>query len=140
RVEIFDNDIGANQTANVLITSYFSAEYSGEREQAASFDPYPETIFIYGNRFAAGGNNPDRTELEQLRVAAFGEDGNLPDIVWDGISNPDKSGTEFAICVDNGEAIMINIDAGNDYQNVTTEMAGHTCAHDKLSEVTLASR
>ena len=46
KVEIFNNRIGDNKTANVLISSLFSAEYSAERGTAAAFDPYPETIFI----------------------------------------------------------------------------------------------
>ena len=140
RVEIFDNDIGNNQTANVLITSYFSAAYSDERESAASFDPYPETIYIYDNAFSSGGGAPDREELEQLRVAMFGEQGNLPDIVWDGFVNPEKTGAAYSICVNNGDSLVMNIDAGNGYKDVTTDMAAHTCDHEKLSAVTLAIR
>ena len=68
RVEIFGNEIFDNQTANILISSYFSAGYSKDRETAASFDPYPETIYIYGNNFRGGGKAPDREELETLRV------------------------------------------------------------------------
>jgi parallel beta-helix repeat protein len=135
-VEIFDNEIRNNQTANVLISSFFSASYS-DRETAPAFDPYPETIYIYGNTFEGGGTAPDRPELEALRVAMFGEDGALPDIVWDGISNSEKSGPDYAICVENGDAVVLNVDAGNDNANVTMDMASHTCEHDKLPGVTL---
>ena len=44
RVEIFDNEIKDNQTANILISSYFSANFAGQRELADEFDPYPEQI------------------------------------------------------------------------------------------------
>ena len=138
RVEIFDNEIRNNNTANVLISSFFSASYS-DRETAPTFDPYPETIYIYGNTFEGGGAAPDRDELETLRVAMFGEEGRLPDVVWDGIANPEKPGGEFAICVNNDGVVVLNVDAGNGYQNVTTEMEGHRCDHDKLSEVELAA-
>jgi parallel beta-helix repeat protein len=138
KVEIFSNEIADNNTANVLISSFFSASYS-DRETAPTFDPFPETIYIYDNTFTGGGAAPDRPELEQLRVAMFGEDGSLPDVVWDGIANPEKSGSEFAICVNNGDAAVINVDAGNNYENVTVDMTGHTCDHEKLGEVTLAT-
>jgi len=139
KVEIFENEIADNQTANVLISSFFSASYS-ERKTAPQFDPFPETIYIYDNTFSGGGNQPDREELEQLRQLLFGEAGSLPDIVWDGIANPDKTTSEFAICVNNGEAIVINVDSGNGNENVTVDMEAHTCDHKKLGEVTLAGR
>jgi parallel beta-helix repeat protein len=138
RVEIFGNEIANNNTANVLISSFFSASYS-DRETAPQFDPFPETIYIYDNAFEGGGASPDRPELEQLRLAMFGETGTLPDIVWDGIANPEKGGPEHAICVNNGDAMLINVDAGNDYANVSVDMTAHSCDHEKLSPVTLAA-
>ena len=138
KVEIFDNEISDNRTANVLISSFFSAAYSA-RETAPTFDPYPETIYIYDNAFTGGGDAPDRDELEQLRAAMFAESGRLPDVVWDGIANPDKADGEHAICVNNGEAVLLNIDAGNNYENVSTDMAAHSCDHQKLAEIVLTT-
>jgi parallel beta-helix repeat protein len=138
KVEIFENEISNNQTANVLISSFFSASYSA-RETAPHFDPYPETIYIYDNAFSGGGDAPDREELEQLRGALFAEAGRLPDVVWDGIANPEKAGADYAICVNNGEAVLLNVDAGNNYENVSTDMAGHSCDHDKLTEIVLTT-
>ncbi|MCB1685770.1 MAG: parallel beta-helix domain-containing protein [Pseudomonadales bacterium] len=139
RVEIYSNEIRNNQTANVLISSYFSAGYSSDRETAPNFDPYPETIYIYDNHFEGGGNAPDRPQLEALRVALFGAEGRLPDVIWDGFVNPALNGAEYAICVNNGESLVLNIDAGNENRNVTTDMTAHRCDHPKLSGVTLAA-
>lgn len=138
RVEVFENVIGDNSTANIIISSYFSAGYSEERTPVPTFDPYPETIYIYANVFSPGGDAPGRQDLDELRVAAFGEQGRLPDILWDGLRNPEKMDEAFAICVDNGEAVVFNIDAGNEYQNPGVDMAAHACAHAKLSEIVLA--
>lgn len=137
KVEIFDNRIRNNNTANVLISSFFSAAYS-DRETAPTFDPYPETIYIYDNEFEGSGRAPDREQLEQLRVAVFGADGSLPDVVWDGIFNPEKTGPAYAICVNNGDAVLLNVDAGNDSANVTVDMTAHSCDHEKLAPVILA--
>ncbi len=139
KVEIFANRIGNNQTANVLISSVFSAGYS-ERTFADAFDPYPETIYIYDNEFSPGGNAPDREELETLRIAAFGADGRLPDIVWDGVTNPERDDSLGVICVDNGEATVVNVDAQNGYKNISTDMTNHRCTLEKLAEVTLTVR
>jgi parallel beta-helix repeat protein len=138
KVEIFENEISDNQTANVLISSFFSASYSA-RETAPHFDPYPETIYIYDNAFSGGGDAPDREELEALRGAMFAASGRLPDVVWDGISNPEKASGDYAICVNNGDAVLLNIDAGNNYEHVSTDMAAHRCDHKKLAEISLAA-
>jgi parallel beta-helix repeat protein len=138
KVEIFGNEIADNKTANILISSYFSAGYSTEdRETAAAFDPYPEDIYIYDNTFRAGGNAPDREELEMLRTAVFGEDGSLPDVVWDGYVNPDREGS--VICVGDADTVIINVDAGGNYENVTVDMTDHNCELEKLAEIELAT-
>jgi len=138
KVEVFENEIADNRTANVLISSFFSASYSA-RDTVPDFDPYPETIYIYDNAFSGGGDAPDREELEALREAMFAETGRLPDVVWDGISNPEKADPAHAICVNNGDAILLNVDAGNDYESVSVDMSGHSCDHEKLSEIVLAT-
>lgn len=138
KVEIFNNRIGENNTANVLISSAFSAAYSSEREAAASFDPYPETIYIYDNAFGPSGMAPDREELDALRRAMFGDEGVLPHIVWDGVVDPGKPGAGFGICIEDDDATFVNVDAANDYQSPSMDMAPHRCKHDKLESVELA--
>jgi parallel beta-helix repeat protein len=138
RVEIFDNTIGDNQTANILISSAFSAAYSADRETATDFDPYPEDIYIYGNDFGPGGAKPDRPELDTLRRAAFGDDGRLPDIVWDGVTNPDRAAEGAVLCIANDDVSFIDVDAANDYANPSTDMGPYACEAEKLEQVTLA--
>jgi parallel beta-helix repeat protein len=142
KVEIFDNDIADNNTANVIVSSYFSAAYSGDREQAATFDPYPESIFIYNNRFKGGGGAADRDALETLRKAMFGEDGHLPDIVWDGVVDPaklidGKLPDALALCVGKDGATVLNADGGNNYAAPRLEQSAHTCTLPKLQPVVL---
>ena len=138
RVEVFDNRISFHRTGNILVSSYFSARYAGEREVQPAFDPYPETIFIYGNTFGPGGDAPDSPDLETVRTALYGAAGHLPDIVWDGFRHPDRDAAEFAICVDNAPAELLDLDARNGYAEPRTDPAAHTCAHGRLSAVDLA--
>lgn len=122
RVEIFDNDIVDNQTANVIVSSYFSTGYMNEQGVAKAFDPYPEEIHIHDNRFKGGGDKPDGLDLKALKVAMFGLNGRLPDVLWDGYVNTARAGGA-QVCVDNGAAATLNADGPNKYKNprVVTE-------------------
>ena len=144
KVEIFENSIKNNKTANVVISSYFSTGYFGEREAAEDYDPYPEAILIADNDFEGGGEAPDMAELEQLRVAMFGEDGRLPHIIWDGFFNDEKSENgqllpEYAICVSQGEDGVMNVDSPNGFSNPTLGLDGHSCELPRLSPISLAA-
>lgn len=138
KVEIFNNNVSNNDTANVLVSSYFSANYAGQRELAAEFDPYPEEIFIYDNNFEGGGTSPGADYLIQLRDAIFGADGAFPDIIWDGIVNPDKNPELAVICVQNQDSLLLNIDAGNEFANPSVDMNAHNCNVEKLAAIDLA--
>lgn len=145
RVEIFDNDIADNDTANIIISSYFATGYQGTREMAAAYDPYPETIYVYNNRFSGGGSSPDGLDLKALKLLMFGIGGSFPDILWDGYVNAEKLNvdgslqTEYAICVNNGDAQVLNADLPNGSDNVVVDDAQHRCDHDKLPAVVLAA-
>ncbi len=140
RVEIFSNYIGDNKTANIIIGSYFTAAYFSNKEAMVDgFDPYPEGILIYANKFSGGGEAPEKLDWEALREANFGTNGSLSDIVWDGYTNPakEKLAASDKICVDNAQANIVNIDAANNYKNVNKSMRPHHCLLPKLPAITL---
>jgi len=145
KVEIFDNDIADNDTANIIISSYYSTGYQGTRETVEHYDPYPETIYIYGNRFSGGGESPDGIELKTLKVALFGINGRFPDVLWDGFVNSEKTDAnghlepEFAICIDDDSVQVLNADLANDSDNITTDSTQHRCKHAKIPPVSLAT-
>ena len=145
KVEIFDNDIADNDTANIIISSYYAANFQGTREMAADYDPYPEAIYIYGNRLSGSGSSPDGLDLKALKVAMFGLTGSLPDILWDGYVNADKVDSdgdllaEYAICVDNDAAEILNADLPNGSDNMVVGAPQHSCQHEKLPAVVLAA-
>lgn len=140
-VEIFQNVIKDNDTANIVISSYYSTGYTG-RGTSDAFDPYPEAIFVYGNEFEGGGESPDGVELQALRVAQYGLTGSFPDVIWDGFVNPEvlQDGVlpaEKKICIRNGDIKVLNVDAPNNFANVTDDSAEFDCELPKLSAVTL---
>ena len=145
KVEIFDNDIADNNTANIIISSYYSTGFQGTRDVAEHYDPYPETIYVYGNRFSGGGESPDGIELKALKVALFGLTGSFPDVLWDGFVNSEKTDAnghlkaEYAICVDDPHAEVLNADLANDSENITTDSTQHRCQHEKIAPVNLTT-
>ena len=141
QVEIFDNEIADNKTGNIIISALFSAGYS-DSAMSADFDPYPESILIKDNRFSGGGNAPDGMDFQALRIAKFGPTGRFPDILWDGYVNPKRlvNGqlpAALRICIDNGEAGILNVDGPNKYANPNTDMTPHKCTLPRLSPVVL---
>ena len=144
KVEIFDNVIADNNTANIIISSYYATGYQGSREMAEDYDPYPEAIYIYENEMSGGGTSPDGLDLKALKVATFGIGGAFPDVIWDGFVNADKVDgdgrlmPEYAICVDNGNSEVLNVDMGNGHENIVVGDEQHRCQHEKLTPVELA--
>jgi len=143
QVEIFDNDIKDNKTANVIIASVFSSGLSQDG-MSDDFDGYPEGIYVYGNRMGGGGKNPDGLDLQALKIAKFGPMGAIPDVLWDGYVDPAKQAdgatpAALRVCVDNEGAEVINVDAPNGFKN--PDMATETvrCALEKLPAITLAN-
>lgn len=135
KVEIFANDIANNRTANIIVSSGFSSNFEGDYETAESFDPYPEGVYVYGNSFDGGGNNPDSIELQALRVALFGLTGHIPDVLWDGYVNADAADAGPVLCVENGESEVLNADGPNDYGDPRVE--DHACSLPKLAPIRL---
>lgn len=141
-VEIFDNRIRDNNTSNIIISSLFTTGYS-EASMADTFDPYPESIYIYGNEFSGGGAAPGTDDLNALKTAMFGADGNLPDILWDGFVDADKlvdgvMPAALRICINNGEAQMLNADSEHGAANPQIVTAAHQCSLEKLPPVSVA--
>lgn len=140
KVEIFNNVIRDHDTANVIISSVFSTGFSdiGTEE---NFDPYPETIWIANNEFGEGGGDPDNFELQALRVMMFGFSGELPEVLWDGFVNQAlyEQGvlpSRYRICLDNGDAKLLNVDGPNEYSapHIVDDAA---CEHERLPPVSL---
>lgn len=140
-VEIFDNDITGNRTANIIVASIFSSDLSQEG-MTEDFNPYPEAIYVYGNRLSGGGKNPDGLDLQALKIAMFGPTGALPDILWDGYVDPAKlvGGAlppELRLCVQNDGAEILDADIPNASKNPRLVGAEHDCALAKLAAIEL---
>ena len=143
-VEIFNNEISDHRTANVIISSVYSTNYSEDENTVENYDPYPEGIYIYDNTFSGGGDSPDGMDLKALKTMMFGLTGRFPDVLWDGYYNDkltvaDGMPSAHRICINNGDIGILNADGPGGYKNPNTEMSGHKCDLPKLPPIVLAS-
>ena len=138
-VEIFDNDVTNNATANVIISSYFSTGYFSTTGVQPGYDPYPRGIHVHGNRFAGGGDSPDGMELKVLKTAMFGLNGHFPDVLWDGYVDPARAGVpEERLCVDASASGVLDADGPHRYKDPKVVTDALRCKLAPLSPVRLA--
>ena len=131
QVEIFANDIAGNDTANVIISSYYSTGFDTKSGIAAAYDPYPENIYVTGNDFSGGGTNPGK-KYAPLKALAGGQ---LPAVLWDGFRNPKVANP--GICVQNGDAKLLNADGPGKFANARIDTDVDCAPAARLPGITL---
>ena len=148
-VEVFDNEIRNNKTAGVALISYLFVEATSETAEEnsyqsdADYDPYPSAISIYDNEFSNTHSLPTfESDIGFLLLTKFWF--NQPEIIYDGIVDPKLASNEGllppekAICVrGNGDAGFTNLDAFNDFENLSEDIAPYDCTLENLSPVVL---
>ena len=128
-VELFGNRISNNQNSNLAVISYLATD-RGYNDPG--YDPYTEGVYIHDNEFTGGGESPNGAFAEAFVELAGG---NFPDIVWDGVTNPDKmvDGSvpdELRLYIENnGDADFVNLDLGSVFAgrepSVSTDLSAH---------------
>ena len=137
-VELFNNSISNNITVGTAVVSYYISE---NPIKDSLYYPYPENIFIYGNKY----------ERSHVRATMKGRMGklyrfklkfgkNVPHIVWDGITD-EKAKNKNVLCISgNSTATFANIDAENNFKHISRDMSMHTCSLQPLPPVQLSSK
>ena len=132
-IEVFGNTFTDNDSANIIIVSYYITERPFEDP---NYDPFPEGINIHNNFFNGGGSNPDSEPLIALQ-AATGE--AIPDVLWDGTLIPGKQTKEILCMRQNGEFSFVNLDAGNGFSNPSFDSEQHNCSLPSLTEISIST-
>lgn len=133
-IEFFHNKVEDNRTANVLIVSFNS---TGKPANDTQFDPYPQQIAIHDNQFRGGGDSPDQIEMKAMKLAKFGLNGRLPDILWDGSTPPGGDAAAMQICLrNNGNGGFANIDYAGKLAGFSQDLKPHDCELPALAPVT----
>jgi len=130
-VEIFDNRIADNKTAHIIISSYYSTGFDTKMGLAKAYDPYPQDIYVTGNRFSGGGDDPG---ARYAPLKALGG-GALPAVLWDGFLDPKRP--DPGICVRNGDAKTLNVDGPGKFANARIDTSVNCAPKARLGAVTL---
>jgi parallel beta-helix repeat protein len=134
-VEVFNNQLTNNKTANTLIGSYLATQIP---IKDAGYYPYPTAINIHDNTYQRDKMMPTQENpLGLVLTQAFQDD--APDIVFDGFVDPNTLGAdakmkpEFQICVRNNKnARFVNLDAPGGFQKINTDATSHDCGREAL--------
>ena len=140
QVEIFNNEIRDNRTANVLIISYRATQREYDDPE---YDPYPTAIYIHDNEISGGGSDP-QGDFGTLLRSTLGTP--APDIIYDGLLPDDdrvvdgKLLPEKAVYLkNNGDATFINLDLANvmanNEPNMIRDVAAHEGSHEPLEPI-----
>lgn len=81
-VVVFDNDIGDNGTANIIVTSFWTTF------EDPNYNPLPRNVMIRNNRFGNSGFAPSGDIAALTRAGV-----TLPDVLWDGVTTYSAGGT-----------------------------------------------
>ena len=137
-VELFNNKIHNNITVGTAVVSYYISE---NPIKDSLYDPYPEKIFIHSNDYA----RPDVRATMKGRIGKlyrfklkFGKD--VPHIVWDGIIDQ-KAKDKQVLCISNNtNASFANIDAENNFKNISKDINAHNCKLSPLPPVQINTK
>ena len=139
-VEIFNNEIINNKTVGTGIISYYMTE---NPIKDSAYYPYPYSIYIHDNNYARKHVKATMKgrmgKLYRFKLK-FGKD--VPHIVYDGIPD-DKMVTANGqypaanrICIANNKgASYANIDAANNFKNISRDILQTECTHSLLPGV-----
>ncbi|MEM8893792.1 MAG: parallel beta-helix domain-containing protein [Bacteroidota bacterium] len=157
-VEIFNNEITDNRTGSVALISYLFVEATSEpaapeAEQDLSmagniaaykadkdYDPFPSGVSIHDNVISNSYTLPTfENDIGYLLLFAFWMD--KPEILYDGITDPelgDSPDMASILCVqNNGNVGFANLDAFNEFANVSEDASIHDCSMQPLPKVDL---
>ncbi|MBY0478065.1 MAG: right-handed parallel beta-helix repeat-containing protein [Chitinophagaceae bacterium] len=122
-VDIFENRIINNKTVGTAIVSYYITE---NPIKDSVYYPFPAAIAVFNNQYERPQTKATMKgrmgKLYRLKLR-FGK--NVPHIVYDGIvdkKNPAQ------ICIrDNSNQSFANIDAENNFKNISRDASKHQC-------------
>lgn len=137
-VEIFSNNIINNRSVGTGIVSYYMTELPIDDD---TYYPYPINISIHDNNY----------KRERVRATTQGRMGKMfrfklkfgkdvPHIIYDGILDEKKGGptNPMNICVsNNSNESFANIDAENDFKNISRSTDRYACKISSVEPVSL---
>ena len=134
-VEVFNNTISNNNVMGIGIINYnvltvFDPELSFDDPD---YDSFPDGIHIHDNNITREDNYPASSHPVGDELQNIFPDGDMPDIIFDGISN----GVQKICIQNNGAARFVNVDALGFFNNPNFDASPYDCSVDALPPVTV---
>jgi len=142
-VEVFDNQIINNNVMGLGIVSMLTVDILAGNaiDQYGDYDPYVKNIHIHDNTFQRGTEYPaEPNQMGTLLTAEF-PDGDMRDILYDGIFSPDLTGdTTEGICIhSNTNASFVDINALFEFADKRFDATPHDCIQDALTKAEISA-
>ena len=135
-VEIFNNTISNNKTANTSIVSYYTTE---EPITDSLYYPYPTSIYLHDNIYKRDTQFPSLSFSQPIGLLlTYYFWRNVPDIIYDGVIDPlllknNKVMDEYKICIQNNQnASFVNLDLDNNSDNLSQNLFDYDCSHPQV--------
>jgi len=142
-VEVFNNTITNNNVMGLGIVSYLVLEYfdSNLSYDDPAYVPYVKNIYIHDNTFTRSTTYPSELNDIGTILTIQYPNGDIPDIIYDGIENPESAGIEEdRICImNNTGAAFVDIDAENFFAGKSTDITPFLCTQNPLPEVVISA-
>jgi parallel beta-helix repeat protein len=142
-IDIFNNEIIDNRTLGIGIASYDLIQAVGggassgageipEDQKSNDYNPYYNDIYIHNNVIEDSHLFPTlKNDFGLLFLSKFPF--STPDVVIDGILE-DRS--NFHMCLsENGDIKFADLDAGNDFESLHTEISQVTCEGQEIAPI-----
>jgi len=140
-VEVFNNTITNNNVLGLGIVSYLVLAYfdSNLSYDDPAYVPYVKNIYIHDNTFSRTLVYPSVLNNIGTLLTVQYPNGDIPDIVYDGIENPESVGIEEdRICImNNTGAAFVDIDAENFFAGKSTDITPFLCTQNPLPQVSI---
>jgi len=130
-VEEFQNKIRDNNNTNVFVIAYDSALSDPIKDKR--FRQFTDHIYLHDNEISGGGKSPD-VRLDTIKALAASVGGMLPDILYDGVVDPEirktsKGPNPGQICMsNNGSPSFLNFDAESGSKHPVNKLKPYECS------------
>ena len=133
-VEVFNNRIKGHKTVGAAIASFHITQRKWKDD---NYNPFTHDIYIHDNVLERKGGVavPDLSK-EFGKMISFYCSAKQQDIVYDGITEGEgKNPMNLCIQESKEDLRFTNVDAANDFANVSNDMSAYVCSLDGLPEV-----
>lgn len=138
-VEIFGNTITNNNIMGIGIISMVTLDaLTSGNTTDPNYDLYTYNTYIHDNNIQRTTDYPADLNNMGVLLASLYQNGDIPDIVYDGVIPPSVTDDTEGICIqNNGSATFVDLNVLGGFANQRYDMTPHDCAPTSIEPVAL---